>query len=180
MHKMRLKCLNLGSGKSYKKSNEKEEWVNIDINLDWHPDILHDLSKFPYPFKDNTFNLVFADNILEHFDGLQLKKVLIEIGRILKEDGKLKAIVPHFSNASAYQINHKMFFQSNFFHERNISNVKVLSVRLMLTQNKFLSFLNYIANVNPFVWERFFCYYYPIQMIHFELKIIKDKDNKIR
>ncbi|MBI2670939.1 class I SAM-dependent methyltransferase [Candidatus Woesearchaeota archaeon] len=179
-NKNRRVCLNLGSGKSYKKSTETEKWINIDINKDWKPDVLWELNKFPWPFKNSTFDYVYADNILEHFDGIQLKKVIKEIGRILKEDCFLEAIVPHFSNAAAHQINHKMYFHVNFFHPLNMPNVKVREVKLRLTMNKYLKWLNSLANMNPFLWERLFSYYYPPQMIIFKLSISKKIENKIR
>lgn len=48
---MKKKKLNLGCGKDIKK-----EYVNLDIRKFPGVDIIHDLNKFPYPFKDDSFD----------------------------------------------------------------------------------------------------------------------------
>ncbi len=72
-----MKILDLGSGPwKYKGA------ISIDWNSETKPDILWDLNKFPYPFSDNEFDLIYASHILEHLN--ELIKVLEEIWRILK------------------------------------------------------------------------------------------------
>lgn len=55
------KKLNLGCG--FKKLND--HW-NVDIEKKCNPDQVLDLETFPWPFSDNFFEHVRADNILEH------------------------------------------------------------------------------------------------------------------
>jgi len=173
-------CLNIGSGKSYRVSNSKEKWINLDINTDWKPDIIHNLIEFPYPFKDNQFDFIEANNILEHFTGEELLKVLKELGRITNEKGYIWVRVPHHSSSSAYQIYHKLFFHIEFFNKLNIPIVRVLDKKLVLSENRFMWLLNKIANINPYIWERFFCYYYPIKMVEFKIRVNNKIKNNIR
>jgi len=74
------------------------------INLDWQsivePDINHDLNTFPYPFQDNSFELVEASHILEHLD--RPFEVMKELHRILKPGGRLLIRVPHFSRGMTH------------------------------------------------------------------------------
>ena len=49
--------LNLGSGSKILKG-----YVNVDKFQYYNPDVVHDLEKFPYPFKDNS------DEILEYLE----------------------------------------------------------------------------------------------------------------
>ena len=58
---MNKKILNLGSG--VKNNNDG---IRLDFNPDVNPDILHDLNKFPYPFENNSFDLITMDNVLEN------------------------------------------------------------------------------------------------------------------
>lgn len=55
------KKLNLGCG--FKKL--LDHW-NIDVEKKCNPDQIVDLEQFPWPFEDNYFEHITADNILEH------------------------------------------------------------------------------------------------------------------
>jgi len=85
---MKLKKLNLGCG-----TRIKEGYVNLDIVKHKGVDVVHNLNKFPYPFKKNYFDEIYARNILEHLDGLV--RVMKELHRILKPRGKLIIEVPY-------------------------------------------------------------------------------------
>ena len=37
--------------------------IGVDINPDSAADVIHDLNNFPYPFKDNRFDRIIAENI---------------------------------------------------------------------------------------------------------------------
>jgi len=109
-----LKKLNLGCGE-----NKKSGYLNIDWNELTRPDILHDLNEFPYPFRDNTFDLIEAEHILEHLD--KPFQVMKELHRILKPGGKLLIKVPHFSrgfthaeHAHGFDVTFPLYFNKNF------------------------------------------------------------------
>ncbi len=39
------------------------------VRIDWDPagaSVVHDLNKFPYPFEDNTFEVVYSSYCIEH------------------------------------------------------------------------------------------------------------------
>ena len=40
--------LNLGSGTDFRQG---EDWINLDYNSQYHPQVVHDLNVFPYPFE---------------------------------------------------------------------------------------------------------------------------------
>jgi len=87
------KRLNLASGNDY-----REGWTNLDLYAP-KADVRHDLERFPYPFLDDQFDFIYADQILEHLpDRLEgqdgLIRVLQEIHRILKPNGTLYVGVP--------------------------------------------------------------------------------------
>lgn len=103
-----MKKLNLGCGRDIKKG-----YINLDIIKSKGVDIVHNLNKFPYPFKNEEFDEVFSSHLLEHL--LDFKKTIFEIHRITKRRGRIKLIVPHFSNRSAYSPFHKSYFNSRVF-----------------------------------------------------------------
>jgi SAM-dependent methyltransferase len=63
-------------------------------------DIVHDLSVFPWPFADASFDLVFANHYLEHAP--DVLRALGEAHRILKPSGRLVVQVPYFRSVDAF------------------------------------------------------------------------------
>jgi len=96
--------LNLGCGKDIKKS-----WINLDIKKYPGVDIIHDLNTYPYPFSDNYADFILMKHVLEHLDNIV--KVMEEIYRILKPNGKVEIIVPYYKHKNAFtDPTHKHFF----------------------------------------------------------------------
>lgn len=101
-----IKRLNLGCG-----TFKKEGYVNLDCYSNLSPDVAHNLNIFPYPFENNTFDLIEADHVLEHLnDPFGAMK---ELHRILKPGGKLVIKVPHFSRGFMHP-EHKRGFDVSF------------------------------------------------------------------
>jgi len=84
--------LNLGCGKDI-----KENYINVDDNSMW-PDKLpanvvpHNLSVFPWPFKDYSSEEIYMSHVLEHLP--DTTRTLKEIKRILKIGGIFWGVVP--------------------------------------------------------------------------------------
>ncbi len=74
-------------------------------------DVVHDLSIFPWPFADNSFDLVYANHFLEHVD--DVVRTLEEIHRILVVGGRATIQVPYFRSTDAFtDPTHRHFFTS--------------------------------------------------------------------
>lgn len=82
--------LNIGSGEYPKK-----DYINIDKYYEGS-DIKADASKLPYD--DNTVDEIFSSHVLEHFNKYEIKDVLTEWYRVLKNEGKLDLEVPNFES----------------------------------------------------------------------------------
>lgn len=81
---------NLGCGK-----HKRNDFVNVDINSDVHPDIVADVRIIPWKWaSENKADLIFTDNLFEHIREEPLMKVFQECHRVLKPDGLLQIIVP--------------------------------------------------------------------------------------
>lgn len=101
-----MKKLNLGCGE-----DKKEGYVNVDFHSHVMPDVQHDLNQMPYPFEDNSFDLIETFHILEHLDKPLV--VMQELHRILKPGAELHIKVPHFSRGFTHS-EHKAGFDINF------------------------------------------------------------------
>ena len=92
---MQTKKLNLGCG-----GNIKRGYVNLDKVKLPGVDVVHDLDKFPYPFKNNEFDEILCNHVLEHVSDIE--KAMRELYRILKPNGRLMIIVPYFNSQAAW------------------------------------------------------------------------------
>lgn len=90
-------------------NNKQKGFKGVDItkkgtqaNIEW------DLSRYPWPFKDNSVDEIFCSHFLEHIphidsyhDGLFL--FMDECWRILKPGAGARFIVPYYSSVRAIQ-----------------------------------------------------------------------------
>ncbi|MFW9881740.1 MAG: methyltransferase domain-containing protein [Candidatus Thorarchaeota archaeon] len=112
---MTLRKLNLGCGKDIKKG-----YINLDQSKQEGVDVVHDLNKYPWPFKDNHFDEIYARDCIEHLN--DLFKAMSEIKRICKKDALVRIIVPYWHSSGAFYPDHKYVFNVDsmkFFIEPN-------------------------------------------------------------
>lgn len=93
--------LNLGSGFNYLTDH-----VNVDIEPNCKPDVVHDLELTPWPFSDSTFDSIRACHVLEHLGQTprSFLNIMKEIWRISKPNAVIEVMVPHWRH-------------DNFFHD---------------------------------------------------------------
>jgi len=156
-----MKILDLGCGSNKYKGRRGDEVVGADITSTESVDVTHDLNRFPYPFKKEEFDMVNCSHVLEHLDNP--KKTIEEIRRVLKRDGVLRIVIPHFSSESAYNTKaHKHFYGAHAFSKLEGFKTEKISLhwsphsQKLKLLNKLISFL---ANLNTFYAERYWCYY---------------------
>ena len=93
---MKSNKLNLGAGKQALKG-----YINLDVTNLPNIDVVHNLNKYPWPFKDNTFTLIRCPYVLEMLD--DFIKAIEEIHRISKDGAIIKVYSPLFPNMRSAQ-----------------------------------------------------------------------------
>lgn len=168
--------LNLGAGQF-----KKENYVNIDWDTNARPDVLWDLNKFPYPFKDESVDLVEADYVLEHLENPF--KVMKELHRILRFQGILIIKLPHFSRGfthpehkRGFDVSFHLYFNKDFKGGYQGVEFKLIEMRfkwftqsylkkITLTRfqyygGKFLGYVfDFFANMSPYFCSKIWCYW---------------------
>ena len=105
-----MKKLNLGAGNVI-----KEGYTNHDIVALEGIDCVHDLNEFPWPWEDNTVDVVLAFDVIEHLDDFM--NVMNEIHRVLKKNGHCILQVPYWNSWGATaDPTHKKTFNEFTFH----------------------------------------------------------------
>ena len=86
------KKLNLGCG--FKKLDD--HW-NVDVEAKCNPDEVVDLESFPWPWADNYFEKISADNILEHLgqNPKVFTQIIKEMYRVSADGAEWMICVPH-------------------------------------------------------------------------------------
>lgn len=97
--------LDIGCGANKKDAN----YIGIDM-LDLEGvDIIGDVLSVTSKINENSVDKIFTSHFLEHVENLE--EHLNEFSRILKKDGLLEIIVPHYSNPYFYSDpTHKRYF----------------------------------------------------------------------
>lgn len=89
--------LDLGCG-----PKKKEGFLGVDSRLFEGVDVIHDLRKKPWPWKDGSVDEIYSRHFLEHLTGQERIIFFDEIYRVLKDDGIATIITPHWSHECAY------------------------------------------------------------------------------
>lgn len=92
--------LELGPGKRPYIPNKKEKVITIDLDKNSKPNIVFDLSKFPWPLKNNIFDKIYVSHVIEHLP--DTVKTMEEIYRVAKNNALIIIKVPHFSSRVAW------------------------------------------------------------------------------
>jgi len=150
----KMKQLNLGCGLDIKNG-----WINLDQAALPGVDVVHNLSLLPLPFKDNSFDYILCQDILEHLDNYPA--IIGEIYRIMEKGAKCCIRVPHFSSNNNYaDITHKKMFSLTTFdfflkdHDRNyyfsFGFAKKIKCKIVLAK-KFFVFSKMLSFYIPWI-----------------------------
>lgn len=88
----KLNYLNLGCGSKF-----HENWVNVDMTSNSNDVIKANLLK-GIPFPDDTFEVVYHSQVLEHIPKEDARGFISECYRVLKPGGIIRIVVPDLEN----------------------------------------------------------------------------------
>ena len=184
---MKSKILDIGCG--------KHKWPG-SVGLDIAPldgvDIVHDLNSFPYPFPDDTFDLVRVIHVIEHIQSIP--KTMEEIHRVCRHGAEVDIETPHYTDASSWQdpshlwhlntrsfdfflAHHATNYYSKARFEVQLSRVKLLKLYKWLG----FEFLVNLENRHPryrFLrkfWEQYLSYIIRGTELQFEFEVVTEK-----
>lgn len=175
-----MKKLNLGCGNDIWKG-----WVNLDMMDVAGADVIHNLDDFPYPFKDNTFDKIVANNLIEHLH--EPNEFIKELWRIGKDGCEIEIVTPHFSSWDVWEdISHLRPFAYRSLCQFDIKRNSLDDVFLNPKGMKFkmdvkirfgrlykLLGISCLANKFPIVYESLFAYIFQSRKVVYNLEVIK-------
>lgn len=169
-----IRVLDVGCGTFPYQAMENEEVTSVDFREEVNPTIVHNLFNLPYPFEDDSFDVIYASHIMEHMkDNISFME---ELYRISKPNAKVIIRVPYFSGRSAWcdptHLRAYSYYQFYYYSSESRDHYgncefKVKKVELRYTRfphgfvvTKILSpIINYFANLNIKICEKTWCYW---------------------
>lgn len=141
-------------------------------------DIDHDLTKFPWPIPDNSYDLIVCQHVIEHLP--DTVKTLEEMNRIIKPGGKVFLETPHYTWFEAYrhfEHCHMFSFQSfDYFLQGN----KFYQTDFVYADKKiyFDDFtcaigIGFLANLFPRFYEKRLAFLFPATSFQVTFQVAK-------
>ena len=82
--------------------NKQEGFIGADVREFKGVDVVCDLGKAEWPWKDDTVDEAHASHFVEHLTPKERIHFCNELWRVLKKGGKCQIITPHWDSARAY------------------------------------------------------------------------------
>lgn len=124
------KVLDIGSGKTNRLTDDYKDFqrVTLDINPNNKPDICEDLRTLLLRSDlANSFDAVFASHVLEHFDYIDILKVLCNIKYIMKKDAWFEILVPNILEVMKF-VSSENFDLDSILYKVEDRGVRVIDV----------------------------------------------------
>jgi ubiquinone/menaquinone biosynthesis C-methylase UbiE len=182
----RMKTLDIGCGK-----HKTPGAIGMDLNPRTGADVIHDLNRVPYPFPDNEFDLIIANQVIEHVD--DVLAVVAELYRIARPGALIRLDTPHFSDIASYtDPTHKHHLTTESFAYFTgqrpdfdfYSDVRLRPRLIRVTMLKLWRITGWELLVNSCnrypalrflrrFWEQYLCFVIRGKTIYFEFEVIK-------
>ena len=159
--------------------------VGIDRNPRTKADVIVELDRFPYPFRDGVFDEVRAIHVIEHVS--DVIGTMEEFHRLLRRGGRVVLETPHYTDFSSFcDPTHKWHLNSysfRYFGEDNAgfgyysgARFREISVRVkLLALWRYLGFellVNHVPRFRKF-WEHYLCFVVRGKVMTFEFEALK-------
>jgi len=175
-----MRTLDVGCG-----INKKPGSIGIDRNPASRADVLCDLDRFPYPFRDSSFDALQAIHVIEHVS--DVIHSMEEFHRLVRPGGEVFIVTPHYTDFSSFcDPTHRWHLNSfslryfgkdhGGFGYYSTARFEEISVRVKLLA--FWRWLGFELLVNSFpryrrFWEHYLCYVVRGKVIEWHLRVVK-------
>ena len=159
--------------------------IGIDRNSASRADVLCDLDRPPYPFRDSSFDRLQAVHVIEHVS--DVIRSMEEFHRLVRPGGEVIIVTPHYTDFSSFcdptHRWHLNSFSLRYFGENHggfgyysAARFEELVVRVkLLALWRWLGF-ELAVNASPRFrrfWEYYLCFVVRGKVMEFELEAVK-------
>jgi SAM-dependent methyltransferase len=176
-----LPILDIGCG-----INKHPGAIGLDRNLATRADVIADLDRFPFPFRDSSFREIRATHVIEHV--ADVIKTVEEIHRLLAPGGRAIIVTPHYTDFSSFcdptHRWHLNSFSLRYFGKDNAgygyySRAKFREISTRVTLLSMWRYLGFELLVNASrwfrrFWEFYLCFIVRGKVIEWQIEAVKD------
>ena len=176
-----MRILDVGCG-----INKRAGAIGIDRNPRSKADVLVELDRTPYPFRDSSFDQLHAIHVIEHVSDVM--RTMEEFHRLVRAGGEIFIATPHYTDFSSFcdptHRWHLNSFSLRYFGEDNAGYGYYLHVRFeelavrvkLLALWRYLGFELLVNSSRRFrlFWEHYLCYVVRGKVIEWRLRVRKD------
>jgi SAM-dependent methyltransferase len=159
--------------------------IGIDRNPRTKADVLCDLDRFPYPFRDSSFARLQAIHVIEHVSDVM--RTMEEFHRLVRAGGTIFLATPHYTDFSSFcdptHRWHLNSFSFRYFGSDNAgygyySNVRLREIKVRVRLLALWRYLGFELLVNASTrfrrfWEHYLCYVVRGKVMEFEFEVLK-------
>jgi SAM-dependent methyltransferase len=158
--------------------------IGIDRNARTCADVLCDLDRFPYPFRDKSFDRLQAVHVIEHVS--DVVRTMEEFHRLVRPGGTIFLVTPHYTDFSSFcdptHRWHLNSFSFRYFGENHAGfgyysacRLRERKVRVrLLALWRYMGFER-LVNVFPRFrrfWEYYLCFVIRGKVMEFEFEVL--------
>ena len=154
--------------------------VGVDIRPSPGVDVVADLERAHWPFRNESFAEVHLNDTIEHFE--DVVRAMREVHRVTKRGGRVKILTPHFSHPDAFRDpTHKHYFtyQTIDYFTGAMPHLQYGGAMFRLIERKFVftkgqGLPQWIAShIHHKKYERYLSRIFPAEKLYFELETVK-------
>ncbi len=153
--------------------------LGVDASPGPGVDVVADLDRYPWPFPDNSFDILNCNNVVEHIDNVV--KTMEELHRIGKNGAVIIIDTCHFAHPNSYRDpTHKWHFTFGTFDyftgDIEYPRYSECTFRMLKKEFRFKKKHcrgRLYAFFSPRRYEKYYCHSCPPDGLHFELEIVK-------
>lgn len=138
----------------------------------------YNLKEFPWPIKDNAYDLIICQHVIEHLP--DTAKTLEELNRITARGGKIFIETPHYTWFDTYKqvepIHRFSLGSFDYFLKGNAhynTEFHLEDKKLFFDDLTYLIGIGFLANKFPRLYEKRLAFMFPANSFHITLRVDK-------
>jgi len=174
-----LLVLDVGCG----KKKQEPEAIGLDRQPESAADIVCELTRFPWPIRDNCADRIYLSHFLEHQP--DILRVMTEVHRVARPGAEVVVVTPHYSSPDSYSdpthLHHLGWRSFDYFTRDSFENFaygsggfKIVERRLTFGGNFVLDNLGRLfCGVSVEFYEKHLAWIFPARNIVCRLEVLK-------
>jgi len=171
--------LDIGCG----KKKQEADAIGVDRQPGSAADVLAELSKFPWPIRDNCADRVHLSHFVEHQP--DILRAMAEVHRVAKPNAEVLVTTPHFSSVDSYtdptHLYHLGFHSFDYFlgdtfkdFTYGLGGFRILERQLTFGGNLLLDNLGRLfARISVGFYEKHLEWIFPARNLVCRLRVVK-------